>query len=278
MLDIINSRLARRLANALTDLLQTTVEIMAEPTAPIKLGEFLSYQAAPACINIISLLPLNGIGLICLQSDLFFVLLNTLLGGGTNTKMQANLSDRDFFTPFEMEFSRNLVEIISREFEPCWTDVLSEFRPTYIQTEINPQQVTTGTASDVMMTSTFQIKLLEMEGKLDIAIPYMSLEPIKAELQEHPTEGTEADRNLWQKRLIEAVLSIPLRTHVELGHIPMVISQFIGLAPGHLVRLDRDPLSPLPLFLGGRFKGWISPMEVKGNLAFEFKDWRKENA
>ncbi|RME20563.1 MAG: flagellar motor switch protein FliM, partial [Deltaproteobacteria bacterium] len=60
MLDVVNGRMARRLAQRLSDQLQEDVSLTAQPAAPMKLGEFLSYQPQPACINIVGFAPLLG--------------------------------------------------------------------------------------------------------------------------------------------------------------------------------------------------------------------------
>jgi flagellar motor switch protein FliM len=276
-LDVIHWRLAHQFGRRLGTLLRSEVELLPETALPMKLGEFLSYQASPACINLLSLSPLQGTGLFCIQADLFYLIFDAVLGGpGLNSEQGAMIPGGRDFTAVELDFASDLVRLFSQDAQSAWEEVYP-LEPAYLQTEVSPDQVSTGTASDVMMTTTFQVKLGNREGKLDLALPYSSLEPIKSRLLEQHMEETAADRALWKKRLREAFDEVRLELCLELGRASMSLSDLLHLAPGDIVRLDSQPEGPLSLNIEKRPKAWVSPLEVSGNLGFEFQEWRDDD-
>jgi flagellar motor switch protein FliM len=273
-LDAINGRIARAFSQTLSNLMRGEIEVISESALPMKLGEFLSYQPTPACINLISITPLQGTSLLCIQPDLFYNLLNVILGGAQTqvTQSGGGMPNRDF-TAIEMDFARLLVDAWNKDTMTSWAEVF-QLQPSYLHTEVTPTHIAVGAASEVFMSTTFQVRLNQTEGKIEFAIPYASLEPLKPQLIEHHMEETAADRKAWQDRLRAALMPVPVRMRVELGRIPIELSRLISLNIGDVVRLDRHPNSLLQLQIALQPKGLVSPLEINGNLGFEFKDWR----
>lgn len=274
MLDVINARLARHWSALLSDMLRDELNITAQPAAPIKLGEFLSYQSHPACINLVSLPPLLGTGLLCFQPNLFFTMLDTVFGGSSKQPIMAESRD---LTPIELDFARTLVGGWAECAAAAWAGT-HPVQPAYLQTEISPDHVLVGTASDVVMSTTYDVRLGEqLESKIELAVPYSTLEPIRDRLMQHPTEETDSDRHRWQENLLQALYDVPLRIKVDLGRTPIPVSRLLALSPGAVIRLHSHPQALLPLFVAGELKAEVAPVQVNGNLAFRFEHWRSHD-
>ncbi len=274
-LDVIHGRLAHKFTQRLSALLKMDVEIIPELAQPMKLGEFLSYLSTPACINLLTLDPLQGAGLVSLQPDLFFIILDSVFGGSGPAAEVSAVPGGRTFTSIELDFAAQLMQEFCIDLESSWAEV-HPIKPAYLQTEISPDHVSIGSASDVVMSATMTVKLGEREGKIDMALPYASIEPIKPRLVEQHMEESTADRERWLKRLRDAVFQIELDLHLELGKTDLSVLELLRLKPGDLVRLDRHPGAPLPLRTGENFNAWANPMVVNGNLAFQFDHWRRD--
>jgi len=272
VLDTINYRLAFRLARALSELAQQEITVVAEPAAPMKLGEFLSYQPEPGCINIIGIAPLLGSGLLCIQPNVFFLLLN-LIFGGQQASGQPEIMARGF-TPIELELARLLVESWAESAAAAWEPVLT-LKPTYLHTEVSAQQVTIGATSDLVMSNSFLVRIGELEGKFDLAIPYLSLEPVRSKLSEHSTEQSRQDRERWQRELEQALLEVPLKVCVHLGSCRISLRRLLDCQVGDLLVLDSHPQKWQELYIAGKPKGQVSPLQANGSLAFRFEQWRE---
>ncbi|NMB73987.1 MAG: hypothetical protein GYA21_02520 [Myxococcales bacterium] len=274
-LDAIHGRLARGLSQQLCELGLPEAEIASDPAAPQKMGEFLSYQTSPACINLLSIPPLQGTALLCVQPNLFFALLSMAFGG------QAMVADaalpvrpRADLSAVETEFARLLSEAFARAAAAAWSEVLA-LKPAYLRTEVSAEHLMTGSSGDLVMACAFPMRVADVEGRLDLALPYTSLEPVKPRLAEHPQEESPADRERWQRNLRLAVAHVPLRLSIELGRSAMSLRRLLDLQVGQVVRLEEHPGGPLRLFLGGAHKGVAIPVEQNGKFAIEFVEWRK---
>lgn len=274
-LDVIHGRLAHRFSQRLSALLKMDIEIIAEVAHPMKLGEFLSYLSAPACINLLALDPLQGAGLVSLQPDLFFLILDSIFGGtGPKAEVPAVPGGRTF-TSIELDFAAQMMREFCEDMESAWAEV-HPIKPAYLQTEVSPDHVAIGSASDVVMSAAMTVRLGEREGKIDLAIPYASIEPIKPRLVEQHMEESSLDRERWLNRLRDVVLKIELDLKLELGKTDISVIDLLRLQAGDVVRLDRHPGAPLPIMTGKRLKAWGTPLEVNGNLAFQFERWRRD--
>jgi flagellar motor switch protein FliM len=276
-LDAVSGRLARRVMRTLADLGLGDIEVSADPAAPLKLGEFLSYQSFPASIHLISLQPLQGTGLVCIQPDLFYTWLDLAFGGRATegAPLAVRRTNQDI-SPVEADFARTLLDAWCGDMAACWAEV-HPLQPKYLRSEIAPDNLTIAPTSEVVMSTTFQIKQGQRRGRIDVALPYQSLEPIRHRLADHPTEETSEDRRRWQERLSESVRQVPLRLSAELGHFPIHLRQLNSLAPGDVIRLDRRPDQPLTLRMAEQAKGWVLPLVQGGNLALEFQAWRSHD-
>lgn len=273
-LDAIHGRLARRLAQNLAELGLPEPEVAADPAAPQKMGEFLSYQASPACINLLSIAPLQGTALFCVQPNLFFALLSIAFGGqAVAADATLPVRARPDLSAVETEFARMLSETFARAAAEAWSEVLA-LKPAYLRTEVSGDHLMTGASGDLVMACTFTVRVGGVEGRMELALPYGSLEPVKPRLAEHPQEESPADRERWLRNLRLAVANVPLRLSVELGRSRMSLRRLLDLQAGQIVRLDEHPGGPLRLFLGGAPKGLAVPVEQNGKFAIEFLEWR----
>lgn len=274
-LDAIHGRLARMLSQHLAELGLPEPEIASDPAAPQKMGEFLSYQASPACINLLAIPPLQGTALLCIQPNLFFALLSMAFGGqalAADTALPVRA--RPDLSVIETEFARMLAEAFARAAAAAWSEVLA-LKPAYLRTEVSADHLMTAASGDLVMACAFPVRIAGVEGRLDLALPYASLEPVKPRLAEHPQEESPADRERWMRNLRLAVANVPLRLSIELGRCRMSLRRLLDLQVGQIVRLEEHPGGPLRLFLGGRPKGVAIPVEQNGKFAIEFLEWRR---
>jgi flagellar motor switch protein FliM len=275
-LDVIHGRLAQRFGTRLCALLRRDAELLPEVAQPQKLGEFLSYQPTPACIHLIGLSPLQGTGLVCLQPELFFFLLDAVFGGrGLTAGPGTGRTGGRELTSIELAFAADLIGGFAQDMSSAWVEVRA-LKPNYLSTVVVPEHVAIGTPSDVVMASTFRLRTGSHEFRMDIVLPYSALEPIKSRLVEQHMEETPADRQRWLERLQTSLERVPLRLQLELGRTRISLVELMRLSPGDVIRLDRAPSSRLPLRAGDRVVSWVAPLRIDGNLGFEFQEWRSD--
>lgn len=78
-----------------------------------------------------------------------------------------------------------------------------------------------------------------------------------------PTEAVPAPPGAVQR----ALGAVPIDIRVELGRARMTMSTLARLAPGNVIPLDKFIRDPLPIRVGGKIKGYGSPLASDGSLS-----------
>ncbi|MCG8641008.1 MAG: flagellar motor switch protein FliM, partial [Desulfobacterales bacterium] len=79
--DVINERLAREVRATLSSLLQTNVDVSANPFDTLKFSEFVRSLPVPTSLHVFRMEPLRGHGLVVFESQLVYNLIDTFFGG-----------------------------------------------------------------------------------------------------------------------------------------------------------------------------------------------------
>lgn len=128
--------------------------------------------------------------------------------------------------------------------------------------ESNPQFTQIVPSGDMVVIITLQLKIGEVEGLINICVPYIVIEPIVPKLttmfwvasssgrEEHPEET-----NSLKKKLSRAVVPV----EVELGKVNLTINEFLTLALGDTLRLNTKENDELICVVGGKPKFYCRP-------------------
>ncbi|MCG8567098.1 MAG: flagellar motor switch protein FliM, partial [Desulfobacterales bacterium] len=79
--DVINERLSREVRASLSSLLQTNVDVSANPFDTLKFSEFVRSLPVPTSLHVFRMEPLRGHGLVVFESQLVYNLIDTFFGG-----------------------------------------------------------------------------------------------------------------------------------------------------------------------------------------------------
>ena len=128
--------------------------------------------------------------------------------------------------------------------------------------ESNPQFAQIVPPSDMVVIVTIQVKLGEVEGMLNICIPYLVLEPIMPKLTTtfwvaaNISKDDAGDTPKILQRKLERT-KVPLI--VELGRINITIQEFLTLGFGDVLQLDTLVKDEMPCIVGKRPKFYCRP-------------------
>ena len=264
-LDIIHDRFIRLFRVSLSAALRKVANIGVNSSGPIKFGEFMNSLPLPSCLNILRVEPLRGSAVMVIESKLLYALVDSLFGGSDVPYTKIEGKD---FTPIEIKIARRIVMAAIEDLEKAWAPVFP-LKIHYSRTEINPQFVAVVPPSDVVISTAFDVELEKMSGSIKLVIPYSTLEPIKSKLSVgFQNEQLEVD-HIWINRIKTQLLGTTVNCHVVLGSAWLNLKEFMELAPGDVIILDRDADKPLDVNVEGihKFKG--VPGVIRGNKAIK---------
>lgn len=245
--DVINERLSREIRTSMTALLQTNVDVTANPLDTLKFTEFVRSLPVPTSLHVFRMEPLRGHGLVVLESQLVYNLIDTFFGGEGLGK--ARVEGREFTAIEEVMINRVVVACL-RDIEKAWLPI-EPVKTSLIRSEMNPQFAAIVLPTDLVIVTRFEIELEQAAGNLVLCLPYSMIEPLRGKLASGFQAETEEIDIAWRKRLKEIILDSMVDLKIQLGTTEISGERLIYLQPGDVIQLDNDAKDMLTGYIDG---------------------------
>ena len=176
-------------------------------------------------------------------------------GSGENTVKPRNLTEIE-----EAVIRKSLAKALDNLRE-AWLNVVT-MSPRIEMMEANPAFTQIVPPSDMVVIITMKVSVGEVEGFMNICMPYLVLEPIMNKLtttfwvassaakEQHPEQVAILERKITRTR-------VPMI--VELGNISISIREFLSLNFGDVLQLDTKVEDELPVIIGSNPKFYCRP-------------------
>jgi flagellar motor switch protein FliM len=266
--DVINERLSREVRATLSSLLQTNVDVSANPFDTLKFSEFVRSLPVPTSLHVFRMEPLRGHGLIVLESQLVYNLIDTFFGGEALGK--ARVEGREFTNIEEVMIKKAVVAVL-KNIEASWAPI-EPVKTTLIRSEMNPQFTAIVLPTDLVLVTRFEIELEQSAGNLVVCYPYSMIEPMRNKLSSGvQAEVEEIDTN-WRKMIREVILESEIVLRIELGKTEITGERLIYMQKGDIIQLDNDACDPLICYVDGlvKLKGYAGVQ--RGFQAFQINE------
>ncbi len=240
-MEIVNERFARNLRVALFNFMRRSPEISVGPVRVIKYSVFLRDIVVPTNINVISLAPLRGQGLVILDPSLVFCAVDTLFGG--SGKQHFRIEGRDF-SPTEQRIIQRLLDVTLAEYTKAW-GTLFQFQFHHQRSEMHTQFANIASPSEIVVAITFNVEFGDSGGEIHICFPYSTLEPIRDVLYSSiQADGAEPNRR-WVQQLTQQVQSADVELVAELATAKLTVGELMHLKVGDFIPLSIREIIPV---------------------------------
>jgi flagellar motor switch protein FliM len=266
--DVINERLSREVRATLSSLLQTNVDVSANPFDTLKFSEFVRSLPVPTSLHVFRMDPLRGHGLVVFESQLVYNLIDTFFGGEALGK--ARVEGREF-TRIEEVMIRKAVLAVLKNIEASWAPI-EPVKASLIRSEMNPQFTAIVLPTDLVIVTRFEIELEQAAGNLVVCYPYSMIEPMRNKLSSSlQAEIEEIDTN-WLKMIKEVILKSTVELKIQLGKTEVTGEKVLYMQKGDVIQLDNAASDPLSCYVDGleKLTGYIGVQ--KGFQAFKIEE------
>jgi len=256
---------ARLATNFLTGYLRALVQIDVIESESLTYSEFIGSISNPLVLAVVDFTPLEGSIIIEIPPKIVFAFIDRILGGKCNT-----FEDEREFTEIELAIiERIVVQMLNVMREP-WQNII-QIRPILEKIETNTQFARIISPNEVVALVTLSIKLSDVEGMINICIPYITVEPIIEKLStRYWFTSIERQTDSSSKELIESKISatkVPLKA--IFGSTSITVSDFIELQKGDVLPLDNDINSELDVYVGNLLKFRGKPGVKKNRVSIK---------
>jgi flagellar motor switch protein FliM len=233
-MEIINERFARNARLGLFNLMRKSPEVSVGGIKMHKYSAFLREIVVPTNFNIMSVRPLRGAGLIVLEPNLVFAVIDAMFGGVG--KFHTRIEGREF-SPTEHRVILRVLECLCSDYKKAWTGIYP-LELEYQRSEMQPQFANIATPSEIVVSSSFTFEFGDASGTMHLCIPYATLEPIRDVLYSSiQGDASEPDRR-WVTLLKNEIQSASVPLVAELARADATVEQLLALKPGDFIELD----------------------------------------
>ena len=245
-LEIIFEHFGRRLATNLPAYLRKSVSVDVVNSEVVIYSEFSNALSNPVLLGVVGMDPLMGNVIMEMASNLGFAIVDRLLGGVGNSLEK------------ERDFSEIELSILERVFTICvnllhepWENVV-EITPRLNRIETNSQFAQIISPSETIAIVTINLKIGDVEGLMNICLPYTTLEPVMDKLNTKYWFSTmkEKDSNSYEAAIENIIDNALIPMKAVLGTSKINVQDFVNLQLGDVIRLDRKVDDELEVYVG----------------------------
>jgi flagellar motor switch protein FliM len=247
MLEIVFDRLVRLATTSLRNFTSDNVEVTMDSISSVRFGDYLNSIPLPAILSVIRAEEWENYGLLTVDSNLIYSMIDVLLGGrriGGNIRVEGRP-----YTTIEMALARKMIELIledtHRAFEPV-TQVNFKLE----RMETNPRFAAISRPGNAAILIELRIEMDDRGGKIEILLPYATIEPIREQLLQM-FMGEKFGRDpIWEGHLATEIYAADVEIEAVLHEQDLPLARLLSLQPGDLVVFDREPSEPVRLRCG----------------------------
>jgi len=245
-LEIIFEHYARLLSSMLPAYLRTPCQVDVINSEAIAYSEFSNALSNPILMGVADFYPLKGNVVIDMAVKTGYAIIDRLLGG----KGEGLEKEREFSEIEQAIIEKIMVICLDLMIEP-WGNVV-DLEPRLERIETNAQFAQVILPTEIVALITMNLKIKDVEGLINICIPYACIEPIIEKLNtkywfSNMTEDNkEIYKDVIERKIAES--SIPIKA--ELGSSGITVNDFIDLQVGDIIKLNTKITDDIDVSVG----------------------------
>ena len=262
-LEIIFEHYGRLLSTNLPVYLRKTAQVTIMNSEALTFSEFTNSLPNPVVLGIVNFLPLNGSVMIELASNLAFAIIDRMLGGAGEPLEKS----RDF-SEIELSILEKVMVICIKLLRDPWRNVV-ELNPVLERVETNPQFAQIIAPTEMISIVTLNLKIGDVEGLMNICLPFFTLESIMDKLNTKFWFSTmqNTDEEDYHGYIEDIVRHVDIPIKAVLGHSTIMVNDFVNLQVGDVIRLDSKVAEELNIYVGNIRKFTALPGEINDSYA-----------
>jgi flagellar motor switch protein FliM len=244
MLEIVFDRLVRTLTTTLRGFFSDNVEVSLDDVTSVRFGDYVSSLPLPTILSVFKAEPWENYGLITIDSELIYLVMDVLLGGRRGLS-NFRIEGRPY-TTVEVNLVKRMLDLVLSEAEQAFQP-LSPVKFIAERIETNPRFASITRPANAAILIALAIDLEGRGGRVEILLPYATIEPIR-ELLLQSYMGEKLGRDhIWEGHLASEIWQAKLDVDAVLHEAEMPVKKVLDLKVGDTLVFDvrGDPMVTL---------------------------------
>ncbi|MGE3304136.1 MAG: flagellar motor switch protein FliM [Hyphomonadaceae bacterium] len=247
MLEVVFDRLVRLMTTSLRNFTSDNVEVSLDNISSIRFGDYLNSIPLPAIIAVFRAEELDNFGLVTIDSNLIYSIVDVLLGGRRGT-VAMRVEGRPYTTIERMLVTR-MIEVVLDDTRQAFAP-LTNVNFSLDRIETNPRFAAIARPANAAILVKLRIEMDDRGGRLELLLPYATLEPIrKMLLQQFMGEKFGRD-NIWEGHLASELWNTGMEVRAVLDEHQAPLRRVLDLKVGDTLMLGAAPNDPVQLKCG----------------------------
>lgn len=263
---------ARLLSTNLPVYLRRNVQVEVMHAEAATFQEFSNSLSNPVLLGVVNFTPLEGTIIIEMASSLGYTIVDLMLGGSG-----VPLDKPREFTEIELSIIQRIMAVCTNLLIEPWANVQS-INPTLERIETNSQFAQFVTPNEMTSIVTMSIKIGEVEGLMNVCIPYAVLEPVidKVNTKYWYSTSVATGDGTYRDYLEESLQRAQIPVRAIMGRSAISVNDFIHLQPGDIIKVNTRLEDELDVYVGNIKKFSAIPGAYEDSYAVKIKSIYRE--
>ena len=263
-LEIIFEHYGRLLSTNYPVYLRKNVQVSVVNSEALTFSEFTNSLSNPVILGIVNFLPLSGNIMVELSATIGFAMIDRLLGGQGDP-----LEKNREFSEIELSLVEKMMTVAVSLLKEPWKNVVEELNPVLERVETNPQFAQIIAPTEMIAIVTLNMKIGDVEGLMNICLPYFTLESIMDKLNTKFWFSTMQDTSdeSYGEHMEDLIKHVQIPIMAVLGESSITVTDFVNLQVGDIIRLDSRVAQDMDVYVGNIRKFKALPGSTKDSYA-----------
>jgi len=229
MLEVVFDRLVRTLTTALRTFFSDNVEVSLDDVTSVRFGDYASSLPLPTILSVFKANPWDNYGLLTLDSDLIYLVMDVLLGGRRG-ESGYRIEGRPY-TAVEISLVQRLFDLVLAETELAFQPI-SPVKFVAERVETNPRFATVTRPANAAILIALAIDLEGRGGRVELLLPYATIEPIRELLLQNYMGEKIGRDHAWENHLASEIWLTKIELEAVLHETRMPLRRVLDLKVG----------------------------------------------
>jgi flagellar motor switch protein FliM len=235
MLEIVFDRLVRLMTTSLRNFTSDNVEVSLDRITSVRFGDYLNSIPLPAILAVFKAEEWDNFGLITVNSNLIYSIIDVLLGGrrgGTALRVEGRP-----YTTIESNLVKRMIEVVLADAELAFKP-LSPVKFNIDRLETNPRFAAISRPANAAILVRLRIDMEDRGGNVELLLPYATIEPIREVLLQM-FMGEKFGRDpIWEGHLATEIGQAEIQVSAVLYEAKLPLKQLMSLQLGDTLALE----------------------------------------
>ncbi|MCK5893264.1 MAG: FliM/FliN family flagellar motor switch protein [Endozoicomonadaceae bacterium] len=232
MLELLYRRFAQQLRFSLYNLFRHKAEVTFHSVKSMKFGTYSLETKEAASLHAFKVTTLKFNGFVKIDHSMISALIDLFFGGSGDAS--ATQEEAREMSPTEKRMLHRFLEAVLENLQEVWETILP-FKIRELDTSTTPVSHFFYNDSELIIVSRFTVVISDIEGHIEIVLPYYALEPIREKINSH--NNTTQDPQ-WKTTLQRNIMMASVNMSATLCQVPLSLKEVLELQTGDVIKAE----------------------------------------